>query len=797
MRGSHGLSRTFALLLSFSTAAGLTAGPAGDAAAGASGQWAAGFGVCGVGGEYVGRLAVYDGELIASGIFESAGGVSARNVARWDGESWHPLGAGIDADHGGPLGTWNGQLVVAAVWFDPDFHLKFLTWDGATWAVIADSILGGGIRAFASYQRELIAAGSFTSIEGVPVNSIARFDGTTWRPLGAGITGGGVIALARHGLNLIAAGTFTTAGGAPASRIAAWDGSSWMALGSGTDDTVTSLAVFDGDLAAAGAFHLAGGVAADRVALWNGAAWTALGAFPEDRDVQALAAQGTSLYTGTDRVHRWSGGAWTQVGTSFGGGPRFGAYGIYAMVPHAGGLCVAGDFTEADGKFAPHVARWDGAGWDPVPSSDGLAGGTGGLAVYQDQIVAVGDFVAAGTTLVNQAARWSGSSWHPMSEGFPFDKFYPPPQTAASYQGHVVVGGCFEYNGQSIQLWDGTAWQPLGQGIGDDNWPGWVEALAARGATLAAGGGFNLAGGAPADNVAAWDGAAWHALGAGLDGFVTALAYAGSELFAGGEFTSSGGVPMSHIARWTGSAWEPLGSGTNGPVFAIAPYPGGVIAAGDFTEAGGAPASRIASWDGTGWAPLAEGFNAPVRALALYHGTLVAGGEFTEAGGAAALRLARWNGVAWQHFGEGLGGTATSLAVLGDDLWVGGGFGTAGGILSSGIARWTEAAASVPGPLNGSMPPEALARIVAAWPSPAHDEVTIELALAQDATVDLAIFDVGGREVGRLHRGALGSGARRFTWRPLAGNDALPPGVYFARLATGNSTDSRKIIVMP
>ena len=43
----------------------------------------------------VGALMAYNGELIAGGFFNSAGGVTANNVARWDGTHWRTLGTGL------------------------------------------------------------------------------------------------------------------------------------------------------------------------------------------------------------------------------------------------------------------------------------------------------------------------------------------------------------------------------------------------------------------------------------------------------------------------------------------------------------------------------------------------------------------------------------------------------------------------------------------------------------------------------------------------------------------------------
>jgi hypothetical protein len=123
----------------------------------------------------------------------------------------------------------------------------------------------------------------------------------------------------------------------------------------------------------------------------------------------------------------------------------------------------------------------------------------------------------------------------------------------------------------------GVALAPLGQGM-----DGPVYALArldVDGAgpapeVLVAGGEFALADGSPAANIAAWDGAAWQALGAGLDGRVTSLAVVdfdgpgpgGAVLVVGGDFQQAGGVFRPGVAVWNGSAWSALAGWTYAPL---------------------------------------------------------------------------------------------------------------------------------------------------------------------------------------------------------------------------------------
>ena len=68
---------------------------------------------------------------------------------------------------------------------------------------------------------------------------------------------------------------------------------------------------------------------------------------------------------------------------------------------------------------------------------------------------------------------------------------------------------------------------------------------------LVVGGWFLEAGAATARKLARWDGASWHAFGAGLDDNVYDIVVAASgDLIVGGKFENAGGAPANHVARF-------------------------------------------------------------------------------------------------------------------------------------------------------------------------------------------------------------------------------------------------------
>ncbi len=264
--------------------------------------WSALSGPSGIAG--VVSLAVYDdgsgAALYAGGGFITAGGVTVNNIAKWDGTAWSalsgPSGTGTDSgvyslavyDDGSGAALYAGGFFNTAGGVTASGIAK---WDGTAWSALSGpSGIGTGneVDALAVYDdgsgAALYAGGWFTTAGGVTVNYIAKWDGTAWSAL-SGPSGTGtdavVVSLAVHddgsGAALYAGGFFTTAGGVTVNRIAKWDGAAWSALsgpsGTGTGGEIWSLAAYDDGsgeaLYAGGRFTTAGGITSGRIGRWS------------------------------------------------------------------------------------------------------------------------------------------------------------------------------------------------------------------------------------------------------------------------------------------------------------------------------------------------------------------------------------------------------------------------------------------------------------------------------------------------------------------------------------------------
>jgi len=342
--------------------------------------------------------------LYVGGLFLTAGGAAASNVAAWNGDTWFTLGE----PSGMPVDSW----VFALATFN----------DGK----------GSG--------PALYAGGSFTSAGTEIVNHIAKWDGSMWTALGAGMNGW-VSTLAvfddGDGPALVAGGYFTSAGGQSAYDIAMWDGSEWSALGSGLNGQVLALAGFDDGsgpaLYAGGEFTLAGSLNVNHVAKWDGLAWTALGEGVSSA-VRSLAVfddgNGPKLYAGgnfsvaggttVNHIARWDGSQWSALGS--GVNLWVEALAVYDEGLGDGPSLFAGGWFSAAGDVnANAIAKWDGSSWESLDLglSDGFSnpGIARALFVFDDgsgsgaALYAGGSFTTAGSVAASRIAKWDGVSW--------------------------------------------------------------------------------------------------------------------------------------------------------------------------------------------------------------------------------------------------------------------------------------------------------------------------------------------------------------------------------------------------
>ena len=315
-------------------------------------------------------MIVYDDgtgpRLYAGGDFLSAGGAPANRIARWDGSTWQPVGTGLsqkpwcllefgsgtskrllagcdgvwqwNGSSWTKLGTFSGRVLSLAVFDDGNgprlyaggafgrinsINRGLAVWDGAQWTYIG-AFSTGNSQTFALLPHDdgsgpaLYAAGDFTSIDGIPLNNIARWKQGSWSSVGAGVTGSfaRIDALRAHndgnGVALFAAGDFDAMGSTSTKNIARWDGVHWTSLGSGVGDfeatALTTVHDASGEsLVVLGNFLDAGGQSASHMAVWSRlASWPRITLNPADTTTNASRPVTLSVRSlGPDLAFQW------------------------------------------------------------------------------------------------------------------------------------------------------------------------------------------------------------------------------------------------------------------------------------------------------------------------------------------------------------------------------------------------------------------------------------------------------------------------------------------------------------
>jgi len=370
------------------------------------------------GSAFVVALAVSGTNVYVGGSFTNASGVGVKCVAKWNGNTWSALGAGVDgqcyalAMSGGQLYAGGSFRSVGGI--DANHLAK---WNGSVWSPLKAGGLNSVVHAVAmSSAGDLYVGGAFTKAGNSNANYVAKWNGSDWSSLGAGLNGS-VNAIVVSGTDVYVGGDFSRAGGNIATNIAKWDGSVWSELGGGVNNVIYGLAMSGSDLYAAGIFLKAGGVNANRVAKWNGSSWSALGVGFAN-PARALAFSGTDLYVAGDfltsgnttvnRVAKWNGSTWSAVGAGFNST-------CYALAVSGTDLFVGGSFSVAGITNASNIAKWDGNAWSALES--GVNGTVRALAVSGSDLYVGGDFNLAGGGGASQIAKWDGSAWSPLGSG--------------------------------------------------------------------------------------------------------------------------------------------------------------------------------------------------------------------------------------------------------------------------------------------------------------------------------------------------------------------------------------------
>lgn len=134
------------------------------------------------------------GALYVGGNFDTIGALTGHSIARWDGTSWMPLGAGIEGEVKSLLEDSDGMLNVGGT-FTAAGSIpvpNFAQWDGTSWltsAGFSGNFEPGVFTLVENSSNDLLIGGSFGEHGGLTVNNMAMLHAGVVEPVGVGTTG--------------------------------------------------------------------------------------------------------------------------------------------------------------------------------------------------------------------------------------------------------------------------------------------------------------------------------------------------------------------------------------------------------------------------------------------------------------------------------------------------------------------------------------------------------------------------------------------------------------------------------
>lgn len=224
---------------------------------------------------------VYNDELYAIGRFDEAGTHTVNSIAKWDGEDWHKVNFPYTTFNDGGGITINaaivheGELYVAGnFWNEEETVRDVAKFDGENWHPVGNGIKGlaDDVGDLIFYNNELYVCGSFRKSSGNAGNKIMKLINNEWVDVGGSFDNeyNQVTKMLIYHDKLYVFGIFDSVNnGFPVDNIAVWDGEKWCSLGSQMDGKIVGAEVFNENLIIAGNFDTIDNLIISELAEWT------------------------------------------------------------------------------------------------------------------------------------------------------------------------------------------------------------------------------------------------------------------------------------------------------------------------------------------------------------------------------------------------------------------------------------------------------------------------------------------------------------------------------------------------
>lgn len=321
----------------------------------------------------------------------------------------------------------------------------------------------------------------------------------------------------------------------------------------------------------------------------------------------------TSILVAATSLSLVAGSARAQVAcdgfVNLGGAPDDSVFALHTM-PN-GDIIAAGEFENIGEVATGLIARWNGSTWEPIGTGGPMQGSVRAIAATPDGFVIVGTFRMAPTEPMHQVAHWNGVTWTLLDGALPYQTPQDGPWFSGAFRSNIavlpngnIVAATNEIGSPSyVSLWDGTTWSIIGQTSAG----GLLDIIGQPSLVVLPNGDLVMAfqflsiNGVVVNNVARWDGTAWHAMGAGLPGPVRAMHLKRDGTLVAAIDTQT---PWERIHTWNGSAWQSDPNSAPAFVRAMKQHPTGpLVVAGQQSNA--FHFFNAGSWESVGQLPFA------------------------------------------------------------------------------------------------------------------------------------------------------------------------------------------------
>src|SRR5690606_28238241 len=132
------------------------------------------------------KLITYDTLIISGGRFTSINGNLINNIGAWDGNSWSPMGDGLN-DIVLNLGIHENVLYATGEFTASGSNTSVQSiarWTGSNWECFDSAVVFNSAYALKSYQGNLLIGNVWDTIAGIPMKGIANWDGTNYTSMG-------------------------------------------------------------------------------------------------------------------------------------------------------------------------------------------------------------------------------------------------------------------------------------------------------------------------------------------------------------------------------------------------------------------------------------------------------------------------------------------------------------------------------------------------------------------------------------------------------------------------------------